>query len=69
MSGFGLAHVKKEGAPAHPEDVYIHCGCKKCEAKFKKQAKAYFDALRKLGWPEEVLARESYYEAPNDPPQ
>ena len=38
---FGLAHLKKEGAPAHPEDVYIHCGCAKCEARWQKQLKAY----------------------------
>lgn len=40
-SGFGLAHIKKEGAPAHPEDIYIHCGCAKCEARWQKQLKAY----------------------------
>ena len=39
--GFGLARIKQEGAPAHPEDVYIHCGCEKCEIHWNKQLKAY----------------------------
>jgi hypothetical protein len=60
----GLAHVKEEGAPAHPEDVYEHCGCDRCEAKFKKQARAYFDHQRARGATEEQLSRESYYEPP-----
>jgi hypothetical protein len=64
MMGFGLAHMKYEGAPAHPEDVYEHCGCDKCEARFKKQAKAYFDYRRSLGAPEAQLAQESWYEPP-----
>jgi hypothetical protein len=38
---FGLARIKEEGAPAHPEDVYIHCGCVKCEEKWQKQLEAY----------------------------
>lgn len=38
---FGLARLKKEGAPAHPEDVYIHCGCAECEKRWQKQLKAY----------------------------
>lgn len=42
MSSFGRAHLKEEGAPAHPDDVYVHCGCIKCEAKFMKQAEAYY---------------------------
>ena len=40
-TGFGLAHFKFEGAPAHPEDIYIHCGCRKCEIRWQKQLKAY----------------------------
>jgi hypothetical protein len=39
---FGLAHIKQEGKPAHPEDIYIHCGCRKCDERFKKQARAYY---------------------------
>lgn len=65
MNGFGLAHVKAEGQPAHPEDVFIHCGCEKCESKFKRQAKAYFDSRRQAGAREKELSRESYYEPPN----
>ena len=42
-SGFALAPVKKETAPAHPEDVYIHCGCAKCEARWQKQFSAYIE--------------------------
>jgi hypothetical protein len=38
---FGLARLKIEGAPAHPEDVYIHCGCAKCEAQWQRQLEAY----------------------------
>ena len=64
MSGFGLAHLRQEGAPAHPEDVYIHCGCDKCEARFKKQAKAYFDHRRAQGATEAELSQESLYEPP-----
>ena len=48
-SGFGLAHIKKEGAPAHPEDVYIHCGCAKCEERWQKQLKAYNEYYEKSG--------------------
>jgi len=42
-TGFGLAHLKKEGAPAHPEDIYTHCGCEKCELRWQQQLKAYND--------------------------
>ena len=42
-SGFGLARIKAEGTPAHPEDIYIHCGCQKCEDRWQKQLKAYND--------------------------
>ena len=44
--GFGLARIKQEGAPAHPEDIYIHCGCAKCEARWQKQLKAYNEHQR-----------------------
>lgn len=44
---YGLAHLKREGKPAHPNDVYIHCGCKKCDEKFRKQALAYYRSLDK----------------------
>ena len=38
---FGLAHPKREGAPAHPEDVMIHCGCETCEICWQRQLEAY----------------------------
>ena len=44
---FGLVHMRQEGAPAHPEDVYIHCGCAKCEERWQKQLKAYNDFYSK----------------------
>ena len=63
---FGLCHVKAEGKPAHPEDVFIHCGCAKCEKRFIKQAKLYFKWCRESGASEEELKKESYYQGPND---
>ena len=42
-SGFGLARIRGEGTPAHPEDVYYHCGCVKCEKRWQEQLKAYND--------------------------
>lgn len=44
---FGLARIKTEGAPAHPADVYIHCGCDKCELRWQQQLKAYNDYYSK----------------------
>ena len=46
---FGLATVKEEGAPAHPEDVYTHCGCRKCDESFRKQALAYYRHRKAAG--------------------
>lgn len=40
-SDFGLAHIKEEDAPAHPEDVYYHCGCEDCERRWQEQLKEY----------------------------
>lgn len=44
-----MARVKAEGAPAHPDDVYIHCGCAKCSARFRRQALAYYTFLKDNG--------------------
>lgn len=44
-----LVHIKQEGAPAHPEDVYTHCGCAKCNKRWAKQALAYYSHLKKQG--------------------
>ena len=48
FSDFGLARIKQEGAPAHPEDVYEHCGCQKCEDRWQKQLTAY-NEFHKIG--------------------
>ena len=40
-STFELARLKEEDAPAHPEDVLIHCGCPKCEICWQRQLEAY----------------------------
>ena len=47
--GFGLAHVKEEGSPAHPDDVYEHCGCAKCDERFRRQARAYYEHMKTTG--------------------
>jgi len=47
INSFGFAHLRKEGAPLHPSDIYIHCGCEKCEAKWQKQLKAYNEYFKK----------------------
>jgi hypothetical protein len=38
---FPLPYLKAEGAPAHPDDILIHCGCAACEARWQKQLAAY----------------------------
>jgi hypothetical protein len=40
-SKYGLARIKQEGAPAHPEDILIHCGCEECEERWQRQLQAY----------------------------
>lgn len=44
-SGFGLARVKEEGAPIHPDDLdWEHppgSGCVACQAKYDKQLQAW----------------------------
>lgn len=47
-SNFGLANLKMEGRPAHPDDVYIHCGCEKCEERWQLQLAAYEKAVKEL---------------------
>lgn len=44
--GFGMARLKQEGASAHPEDIYIHCGCEQCQAAWDRQLKAYNDHFK-----------------------
>ena len=50
--GFGMAHIKAEGKPAHPEDVYYHCGCKKCEEVWQRQMEAYNKYVESLNYDE-----------------
>lgn len=40
MSTFGLAHLKKEGAPAHPDD----CGAQLTDEQYIRQSRAYLKA-------------------------
>ncbi|MBW1812165.1 MAG: hypothetical protein JRJ39_00455 [Deltaproteobacteria bacterium] len=40
MSGFGLAHIKGEGAPIHPDDTDCNWSDHKA---YMRQAKAYYD--------------------------
>ena len=60
LPGFGLAHLKAEGAPIHPDDIDANM----TDEYIKKQAKAYFDYHRKAGRPEELLSQESLYTKP-----
>lgn len=47
VTGFGLARIKREGAPIHPDDVdWEHppgSGCLRCQAKYDRQLKAWQD--------------------------
>lgn len=40
-SKFGMAYIRAEGAPMHPED--IHCGLEPGTEAYEKQLKAYND--------------------------
>lgn len=42
--GFGMARIKKEGSPVHPEDLdweHYPDECAECAAKWEKQLAAY----------------------------
>jgi len=45
ITGFGLAHIKQEGAPAHPDDyTWEHppgSGCEKCQRNYERALKKY----------------------------
>ena len=60
IEGFGLVHLKVEGAPIHPDDIDADMS----DEYIKKQAKVYFDYHRKAGRPEELLSQESLYIKP-----
>ena len=44
MHGFGLAHIRGEGKPIHPDDINYTCFCDKCQEHYYKQLEAYNDA-------------------------
>ncbi len=41
--GFGMAHVKAEGMPAHPDDLYSTDWDELPEGAYERQLKAYND--------------------------
>lgn len=47
IPGLGMARVKQEGAPLHPDDlIWEHppgSGCQKCKDKYDRQLKAWKD--------------------------
>ena len=51
-SGFGLAHLKTEGAPVHPDDVYCDAAGQEWADWYARQLKAY---NKFHGIPDEVL--------------
>lgn len=52
ISDFGLARIKVEGAPRHPDEIDYEHGeeCPTCSAKYKRQLDAY------LKWEQEYNA-------------
>jgi len=55
---FAKVHIKQEGAPAHPDDVFTHCGCEKCDEKYEKQLKTYEDYFNGLDTLYKTIAGE-----------
>lgn len=50
-SGFGLARVKAEGSPEHPDDWIWECDltvCDACKARYDRQLKAYNDYWKEM---------------------
>jgi hypothetical protein len=41
VCGFGLAHIKKEGAPLHPDDMFT-----RNDGRYQRQLKAYNDYFK-----------------------
>lgn len=42
--GFGLARIKREGTPVHPDDLTWECNlevCSLCKERYNRQLKAY----------------------------
>ena len=52
MTGFGLAKIKAEGAPQHPDDYdWEHppgSGCEKCQRKYERALQNYNDYYANL---------------------
>lgn len=42
-SGFGIAKIRGEGKPIHPDDLNYKCWCEKCQTHYQNQLKAYND--------------------------
>lgn len=52
MNDFGLARIKEEGAPVHPDDLDWECDITKCDVcrqRYKQQLAAWEDWERKKG--------------------
>ena len=46
---FGLAHIKKEGAPLHPDELDVgDCSEEEYEKWYRRQLEAYYDAFPHL---------------------
>lgn len=55
MDSFGLAPIKKEGMPDHPDGYH---GPGATDEWYKRQFEAYISACREMGLPEDLI--ESY---------
>lgn len=46
---FGMAHLRVEGKPLHPDEIEYEHGeeCKICWAKYQRQLKAYNEQVKK----------------------
>ena len=61
--GFGLAHIRAEGCPIHPDDMNMGATSKEGYKKWrKKQLVAYFDWRIERGAPKDCIENEMGYE-------
>jgi hypothetical protein len=44
MTGFGMAHIRREGAPVHPADFYWECECQGCLWRWERQLREWADS-------------------------
>ncbi len=49
ITTFGLAPLKREGAPIHPYELDWECNCSKCKDKFEKQLIRYMEFYKDKG--------------------